>query len=151
MDAELAAREAAFLQKRFIAVRSDFCVPDTTISVLRKLRQRVKVAALTNGNADPSLIGLDGEIDFCLRAAGFMMSKPAPDLFLEAASRFGVKPEEVLHVGDDAVTDIIGAKNAGFMSCAVPSKYGRQSWKVLPDVEISDLGELLEIVGSLNQ
>lgn len=147
MDAELASQEAAFLQKRFIAVRSDFCVPEKTVSVLRKLRQRVKVAALTNGNADPALIGLDGEIDFCLRASGFMMSKPAPDLFWEAASRFGLKPGEVMHVGDDAVTDIIGAKNAGFMSCAVPSRCGRQAWKVLPDVEISDLSELLDIVG----
>ena len=46
-------------------------------------------------------------------------SKPAVRIFLEAARRFQVEPAEMLHVGDDANLDEIGALAAGCKSFLV--------------------------------
>ena len=48
--------------------------------------------------------------------------KPAPDIFLEAASRLGVNPQDCL-VLEDSQVGIEAAKNAGMKSIAIPSKY----------------------------
>lgn len=39
--------------------------------------------------------------------------KPNPTIFLKACELLGVKPEEVVHVGDDRRNDIWGARDAG--------------------------------------
>ena len=39
--------------------------------------------------------------------------KPHPTIFGELADRMGLPPEEIIYVGDDLQTDIVGAHNAG--------------------------------------
>jgi putative hydrolase of the HAD superfamily len=39
--------------------------------------------------------------------------KPSPRIFAEALRRFAVEPAELLHVGDDEITDGVGARTAG--------------------------------------
>ena len=41
------------------------------------------------------------------------VEKPAPEIFLRAAARLGVPPEECLHVGDSPLDDLRGAESAG--------------------------------------
>ena len=48
--------------------------------------------------------------------------KPAPDVYLEAARRLGVKPEECL-VFEDIIKGIEAGKNAGMKVCAVEDSY----------------------------
>ncbi len=45
-------------------------------------------------------------------------SKPAPDIFLKAAGKMGLKPEECI-VFEDAVNGVEGAKNAGMRCIAL--------------------------------
>ena len=86
--------------------------PDA-IPALDALRARYTLAAITNGNADIALVGLDEHFDFALVAAEFGQAKPAAAIFHEACRRAGVAPDQALHVGDDPVLDVIGAKQAG--------------------------------------
>lgn len=41
------------------------------------------------------------------------LEKPNPEIFMTACKELGVKPEQVLHVGDDETNDIVGASAAG--------------------------------------
>ena len=41
------------------------------------------------------------------------VAKPAPEIFLAGADSLGLRPEQVVYVGDRWVTDIIGALSAG--------------------------------------
>ncbi|MBI2136450.1 TIGR02253 family HAD-type hydrolase [Candidatus Woesearchaeota archaeon] len=73
--------------------------------------------------------------------------KPHKLPFEAAISQLGLKPEEVLMVGDWPERDILGAKSLGMKTCF--AKYG-YSFGVAPkteaDYEISDVEELLRIV-----
>jgi putative hydrolase of the HAD superfamily len=86
--------------------------PDA-IPALDALRGRFRLGAITNGNADIALVGLDEHFDFALVAAEFGAAKPDPAIFLAACTRASVPPERALHVGDDPLLDVVGAKRAG--------------------------------------
>lgn len=73
--------------------------------------------------------------------------KPAPQAFLDAASRLGLPPASCLFVGDDPDRDITGAYLAGM--CAVRVRtgpYWRNSCLVGPDFTISDVPALAGIL-----
>ena len=54
--------------------------------------------------------------------------KPEPDVYLEAARRLGVKPEDCL-VFEDIVPGIMAGKNAGMKVCAVEDTYSEYQKK----------------------
>lgn len=60
------------------------------------------------------LTGLAGSFDVVLTSAQEGTQKPAPDLFLRALERLGgIAPVDAVHVGDDLVADVAGARAAG--------------------------------------
>jgi putative hydrolase of the HAD superfamily len=67
--------------------------------------------------------------------------KPDPEIFRLALRQVGASPEEALHVGDDAVLDVEGARQAG-MGVIQVSHDGRATGPVKPDAVITALGEL---------
>jgi len=72
--------------------------------------------------------------------------KPHPDGVLEAARRFGVKPGEMLMVGD-FVFDIAAGKAAGATTVLVTNGGPAPVCDPAPDYTIAALPEILEIVG----
>lgn len=58
-------------------------------------------------------MGLDPYFDVLVASRSEGLEKPSPDLFLRAAQRLGLSPEECLHVGDSVAADIQGALGAG--------------------------------------
>ncbi|MCR5085599.1 MAG: HAD-IA family hydrolase [Succinivibrionaceae bacterium] len=108
------AAQARELVGLFVERRSQVAVPASSVELLRRLARRLPLAAVSNGNARLSGLGLQGLFALDLRpAVGGPRRKPFPDLFLEAARRLGVAPGEILHVGDDPITDVEGAVGAG--------------------------------------
>ncbi|MCC6365748.1 MAG: HAD family hydrolase [Bryobacterales bacterium] len=70
-------------------------------------------------------------------------AKPAPDVIHRSLDVFGVKPEDVLMVGD-ATSDMAAGRAAGVNICAVRYGYGNHEEMAAyqPDYWIDDLAEL---------
>lgn len=84
---------------------------------LRRIAARVPVVAVSNGNADLATIGIADL--FAAQLSAFMHGVPKPSacIFHAACALVGTKPEETLHVGDDAEMDGLGAARAGLRTC----------------------------------
>ena len=67
--------------------------------------------------------------------------KPDPEIFRRTLRQVGVPPNEAIHVGDDPVLDVEGAKDAGMRVIQVTAD-GRATGPVKPDAVITRLGEL---------
>jgi putative hydrolase of the HAD superfamily len=67
--------------------------------------------------------------------------KPDPDIFHLALRQVGVLPEQAVHVGDDPVLDVEGARDAGMRVIQV-APTGRATGPVKPDAVVTGLGEL---------
>ena len=78
--------------------------------------------------------------------------KPAPDLFLLAASRLGVAPERCV-VFEDSPTGIRAARAAGMRCVAIPNAVTRALPMEGADLVLTSLGErpLAEILGGLDR
>ncbi len=107
--AELA--EEAF--EVFYHERSRVVLYPGVIELLESLRGRFGLAAITNGNADLEQIGIAGFFDKIYAADLELLAKPHPDMFHRCLQHFDVEGHEMLHVGDNKVTDVQGAIDAG--------------------------------------
>jgi FMN hydrolase / 5-amino-6-(5-phospho-D-ribitylamino)uracil phosphatase len=141
--ADPALADAAF--EAFHAARNRVELFADVADALPRLRRGRRLAALTNGNADLTLIGLHAHFEFNLGAREHGAAKPSPCIFLAACERLGCRPEEVLHVGDDPWMDVDGARGAGMPSVWI-NRFGRRWPDGLPhpDLEVSDLTTLAD-------
>jgi len=83
-------------------------------SVLELLSRHFRLGAISNGNADVFRTPLGRYFDFAVPAAEAGAAKPDPTIFQIAAQRAGVPVDSMLHIGDDPVCDVLGARNAGY-------------------------------------
>jgi putative hydrolase of the HAD superfamily len=105
--------------------------------------QRYPVVALSNGNADVHRVGIGQYFHASVSAKSMGVAKPDLRIFLAAAEAAGVAPQEVLHIGDDAHADAVGALAAG-MQVAWLNREGHD-WThgdTRPHLEVSDLNAL---------
>ncbi len=94
--------------------------------VLMRLRERHRLVAVTNGNAEVHQTPLRDAFHRTLTAAEAGAAKPAPALFELAMNWAGVGPAETLHVGDDPVRDVEAARQLGI--AAVWVNRNNQPW-----------------------
>ncbi len=82
-------------------------------------------------------------VEFILVSEAARAYKPDPVVFRRALAQFGLQPDDVLHVGDSDVDDVMGAKAAGLRVVWV-NRDGRPRRPDVPrpDFEIRDLKEL---------
>lgn len=130
--------------------RSQISVPPETHTTLAALAERVPLVAITNGNAEPHLFGLDGYFQFVLRAGPHGRAKPYQDMYYLAAQRLDLAPENILHVGDDLTTDVAGAVRCGMQACWINLREGNlmqvSDARLLPHVEITQLASLTALL-----
>ena len=81
-------------------------------------------------------VGLLDCFEFILTSTEIGTSKDEPNIFLEAAKRFGLEPEELLVVEDNHVA-VKTAGDAGFKTCGVYDRHEEYIYPVL--VERADL------------
>jgi putative hydrolase of the HAD superfamily len=122
--------------------------PDA-LPALEQLRTMRPVASLTNGNADLERIGLHMHFAHQISARDIGVAKPDARIFLAAAERLGVAPEQILHIGDDPELDVVGARDAGLRTAWInraghpwPGALGPK-----PDLDLRDLAALVEWLG----
>ncbi len=135
--------EAAYTA--FYAARNQVdCYPDA-IDGLARLSARLPILALSNGNADLAVIGLDHHFAFQLSAQEHGAAKPEASIFHAACERLGCAPHDVLHVGDHVEMDVVGAARAGLRTAWVHRDDLREHqphWPhtdITPDLIVHDL------------
>ena len=138
--------DAAF--EVFDDARNDVKLFPGVKTALRTLRERFVLVAVTNGNANLEKIGIRDLFDDIVTAAMAGAAKPARPIFDAAVKAGGARAEQTLHVGDDPLRDIHGARDAGLRSVWVnrngaewPDEYQA------PDIEVQHIGELAAVLG----
>ena len=119
--------------------------PDA-LPALERLGALLPVVSLTNGNADLERIGLHMHFAHRISARDIGTAKPDARIFMVAAERLGVTPDQILHVGDDPELDVVGARDAGLRTAWInraghpwPGALGPK-----PDLDLRDLAALVE-------
>lgn len=76
------------------------------------------------------------------------LSKPAPRIFHLTLERLGAVPEQTVHVGDHALNDVVGAKQAGLRAIWL-RRDPAAACSVKPDASIDSLRETLRALTDL--
>jgi putative hydrolase of the HAD superfamily len=83
---------------------------------LARLRARYRLFALSNGNADLERCGIAEYFEGHVTARSAGAAKPDARIFARLACAAGVDAARVLHVGDDPLADVDGARSAGMQT-----------------------------------
>jgi len=100
----------------FFAERQRVQLYEDALPALQWLSARYPLVAISNGNADVHLTGVGQWFQGAFSARGFGSGKPQAPIFHAAAAEMKLDPSQVLHVGDDAALDVLGAINAGMQA-----------------------------------
>ncbi len=118
---------------------------------LKELRRRGIKTAIATSNSKELLeaikvaLHMEDYIDLFLTAGEVSHGKPAPDVYLEAARRLGVKPKKCL-VFEDIVPGIMAGKNAGMRVICIEDVHSMRSIsekQAAADRYIKDFTEML--------
>lgn len=126
----------------FFAQRQRVTLYDDAMPALEFLSARFPLVSLSNGNADIERVGLARFFRAAISAREFGVGKPDPRIFHAAAGAVEVAPENILHVGDDATLDALGALNAGMQSAWVNRSDHLWPHEQEPHVTLTNLTEL---------
>lgn len=125
---------------------------EETFEVLDQLKGKYTLLLMTNGS--PSLQNTKLEIspeiapyfDHIVISGAFGKGKPDPSIFQHALDLVGLTADDVLMVGDNLMTDILGASKVGMKSVWINRENKAASDEVKPTYTIENLRELLAIV-----
>lgn len=147
--AELAERFPAERRKKPFIYEESF-------RVLDELKGKYKLLLLTNGS--PQLQNTKLEItpelvpyfDQIVISGAFGRGKPDASIFEHALELMNLDKDEVLMVGDNLMTDILGATRAGIQSVWI-NRHDKERNEVIPSYEIKHLEELYPILEGLKE
>lgn len=97
----------------FFAARNAVELYEEVDDALARLASRFPLLALTNGNADLARTGIARHFRGVVSARLCGVAKPDRRIFEVACAQLGVTAPQVLHVGDDWLLDVQGARQAG--------------------------------------
>jgi putative hydrolase of the HAD superfamily len=132
--------EAAF--EVFFAERQRVTLFEDAQPSLEFLAGRFPLVTISNGNADVAQVGLGAYFRATISAREFGVGKPDPRIFHAAAGAVELEPEDILHVGDDATLDALGAINAGMQAAWVNRSDHLWPHEQQPHVTLGNLTEL---------
>ena len=128
----------------FLAARNRVELFADVRPALESLRSRYRVYALSNGNADLGRCGLAEYFAGHVHAIAAGAAKPDAKIFAALCEMAGVSAGDVLHVGDDPIADVVGARQAGMQTIWL--NRDARPWPVAlapPARTISTLAEIL--------
>ena len=134
----------------FIAARNEIEPYPEVRAALARLAARVPLYALTNGNACVHRVGLGAYFRGAIDAAAAGAAKPDARIFAHLLQVAGTAAASLLHVGDDPVADVGGARAAGLATAWMNRAGGRwPAAAAAPDHVVRDLDELAALVEGL--
>jgi putative hydrolase of the HAD superfamily len=110
-----------------------FALFDDVLVTMKALRERELIMGLLT-NAGKELVsvyaklGLEPYLDFVVTSEEAGEDKPRPAIFRLALQRAGVSAQEAIHVGDQYVIDIVGARGVGIRPVLI------DRYDIYPDV-----------------
>lgn len=137
------------LNSAFLSAMADICLPlEGAVNLLNALKGRAKLGIITNGFAELQQIrlertGLKDHFDLLVISEQVGIAKPHRGIFDHALSIVG-NPDrgQVLMVGDNPDSDIIGGINAGLDTCWFNRHKKPRPQGIKPHFEVSSLAEL---------
>lgn len=123
--------------------------PDA-LPALAALARVYPLVALSNGNADLQRVGIGQYFVGSVSAQGFGIGKPDARIFAEAMRLTGLanlQADEVLHIGDDAELDVLGAHAVGKQTAWVNRRAEQWLAPIAPSVCVTQLDELCGLLG----
>jgi putative hydrolase of the HAD superfamily len=136
--------------------RKSAFVYEDTFAVLDQLKDEYRLLLLTNGSPDLQQTKLEitselvSYFEHIVISGDFGKGKPDPAIFIHALEQLGVENEEALMVGDNIMTDILGASRADIASVWV-NRHGKEHSDVVPTYEVSNLEELPLLLDDINR
>ncbi|WLR43381.1 HAD family hydrolase [Bacillus carboniphilus] len=127
-----------------------------TFQVLDHLKEEYKLLLLTNGAPDLQMkkLELTPELspyfDHIVISGDFGKGKPDPSIFEYALNLLSINKKEAIMVGDNLMTDILGAYRVGIKTVWI-NRNNKIKNEVVPDYEISRLEEIFPLVQELNK
>ncbi len=110
-------------------------------------QQGYMLGALSNGNADIHKVGLSDVMDFQFKADDVGAMKPHPLMFKQMLVHTRLRPEQVIHIGDNPQHDVEGAAAAGLWTIWVNLKGGAGNPRA--SKEVNCLSEIVEKVAEI--
>jgi len=109
---------------------------------------KFKVALCSAGALDEIMIKLEKNdftkyFSIIVSGDGILKSKPAPDIYLSAINKLGLKPEECLAF-EDTQYGVESAKSAGAYCFAIPTEYSEKQDLSKADRILSSLKEAVD-------
>ena len=139
--------------KMAMSVPKDFIPFADTVPALEQLREAgYKVGVITNLRRDLGelcrQVGLSPYLDFTVSSEEVGLEKPHPPIFMAALERVGAAPEEVVHVGDQVRSDVMGAQGVGMLAVLIDrSGYGPGDVDCPKIASLSELSAVLAGLG----
>lgn len=150
-DRSLAVAVTSCFRDRFLdGARLFDDVPET----LRAIGARYSLGLITNGSAEVrraelERLALTDYFETIVISGEHRVAKPEPQLFKYALDDLGCRASEALHVGDDPLEDVLGAKATGIYACWLNrNNLVFPADMPPPDLAVHNLYELIEALGS---
>ena len=123
-----------------------------SMDVLEFCSEKFNLGAVTNGVGDVQRsrlerAGIGQFFETVVISSDVGIAKPDPGIFTIALERMdSPNRENVLMIGDSLSSDILGGINAGIDTCWI-NRHGEEPDGIKPVITISNITELLEILG----
>jgi len=100
----------------FHAARQRVTLYDGVEEALTRLSAKYRLVAISNGTADVFITPAAPYFHAAFKAHEVGVAKPDVKIYQLATSHLALDANQVLHVGDDARTDVRGAREAGMQT-----------------------------------
>ena len=133
----------------FYRARNRVDLYDDVLPALERLSARFRLFAVSNGNADLAAVGIASWFEGSLAAREAGCLKPDPRIFQLLLERAGLAPYDALHVGDDPLADVEGARRAGLDAVWVNRRGDPWPEELEPPVRtVRSLADLVSALGA---
>ncbi len=129
------------------------------VSTLRRVKEKgYRVGLISNTGMTPGYtfraymeqIGILSYFDVLTFSDEVLLAKPSTEIFLKTTRSLDVAPEDVIHVGDHLMNDVIGAQGVGMKTIWIETHDDRrQEVEANPDVTVPSLGDVADAVDEL--
>ena len=130
-----------------------FRLYEESAEVLQLLRERgIPIALITNGPSGLQrgklrAVGIEKAFDVVIVSGEHGTHKPDREIFALALAGLGTTADETLHVGDNLIADVDGARGAGLRPVWIDRGTGIVSPSVRPETVVAELRELYGLLG----